>query len=171
MTPVVPRRVFLQHFRSPNPAFIHGSSREPPYPTNHPSNLACEHYSCPPSPLLRVDSSLPRHQPEPYIRRCVANAPLPRHTLHSFSLLFLAFLCFSFFFVHLVSHTLCAPVFSLGYGLRVHRLNIRYTTLCVRVPYLVHLHGQTGHHTWCRVLRINFLRHRAYLDSLNLSRF
>ena len=74
-----------------------------------PSNLAREYYSHSPSPLLRVSTCMPRHQPEPYIRRCVANVPLPRHTLLSF--FFFLLFSFLFLFMYLVPRTSCALSF------------------------------------------------------------
>ena len=89
VTPAVPRCVFLQHFPLAKPRFHSWLVTWAAAP-HYSFNLAREHYSRSPSLLLRVTACMPRHQPEPYIRRRATPASSPRHT-------FLFFCLFSFF--------------------------------------------------------------------------
>ena len=96
---------------------------------------------------------MPRHQPEPYIRRRATPASSPRHTFSSFAFFCLfSFLFFSFYYVR----TLCALVHHLGYGPRsivsINLAPLGTTAVRVRCTVPRTAHGRTGHHTWCRVL-------------------
>ena len=135
MTPAVPRRVFLQHFRSPNPAFIL---------TRHVSTCSA-HCSPPPSTSVTCWPPLPRHQPEPYIRRRSSHASSARHICTFAAHLLFLFLSFSCFlsraalvalFSYLVRTSVCS-VSVLGYGPRstVSLLfSYRYTPCTSTVP-------------------------------------
>ena len=115
MTPAVPRCVFLIHF------LLVGT-----YLSSVPRHVStCSaHCSTSPSPSVTCWPPLPRHQPEPYIRRRASHASSARHICtFAAPLLFLLSVLFSFLCspcgTLLVPRThLCVLCLSLGYGPR-----------------------------------------------------
>ena len=147
MTPAVPRCVFLIHFllaSTPLSLMIgHVSTRTS---LTRPNLVTWALLMLTLAPLT-CRPSLPRHQPEPYIRRCVANAPLPRH-ICTFAAHLFSFSCLVQPLWH-SSRTSYAPLCALStLRLRTSVQHLIYIhplyDLVVRVPYLVHHAARQG---------------------------